>query len=110
MRAGWRVCNYRDMQRPVDVQLHQRSGLDSGGAGHICRLERVPCRVGSLVFGALSVLRLYTPASVANVPQAIFMMLPFIATAIVLVVTSIRPSHKHQQPRSCGLNYYREDR
>ena len=66
--------------------------------------------LGSLVFGALSVLRLYTPASVANVPQAIFMMLPFIATAIVLVVTSIRPSHKHQQPRSCGLNYYREDR
>lgn len=66
--------------------------------------------LGSLVFGALSVLRLYTPASVANVPQAIFMMLPFIATAIVLVVTSIRPSNKHQQPRSCGLNYYREDR
>ena len=66
--------------------------------------------IGSLVFGALSVLRLYTPASVANIPQAIYMMLPFIATAIVLVVSSIRPSHKHQQPKSCGLNYYREDR
>ena len=71
-----------------------------------------PYRVilGSLVFGALSVLRLYTPASVANIPQAIFMMLPFIATAVVLVVTSIHPSHKHQQPKSCGVNYYREDR
>lgn len=66
--------------------------------------------IGSLVFGALSVLRLYTPASVANIPQAIFMMLPFIATAVVLVVTSIHPSHKHQQPKSCGVNYYREDR
>lgn len=66
--------------------------------------------IGSLVFGALSVLRLYTPASVANIPQAIFMMLPFIATAVVLVVTSIRPSHKHQQPKNCGVNYYREDR
>ncbi|MGN0742301.1 MAG: ABC transporter permease [Candidatus Fimadaptatus sp.] len=71
-----------------------------------------PYRVvlGALVFGALSVLRLYTPASVANIPQAIFMMLPFIATAVVLVVSSIRPSHKHQQPRSCGINYYREER
>ena len=66
--------------------------------------------IGSLVFGALSVLRLYTPASVANIPQAIFMMLPFIATAVVLVVTSIHPSHKHQQPKSCGVNYSREDR
>lgn len=66
--------------------------------------------IGSLVFGALSVLRLYMPASIANIPQAIFMMLPFIATAIVLVVSSVRPSHKHQQPKSCGINYYREER
>lgn len=66
--------------------------------------------IGSLVFGALSVLRLYVPSSVANVPQAIFMMLPFIATAVVLVISSIRPSAKNQQPKSCGINYYREER
>ncbi len=66
--------------------------------------------LGALVFGALSVLRLYLPAGAVKVPTAIFSMLPFVATALVLVVSSIRMSKNHAQPKGCGVNYFREER
>jgi len=66
--------------------------------------------LGSLVFGSLSILRLYIPSSVAQIPTAIFSMLPFLATAAVLVFTSARPGNKRLQPKGCGVNYYREER
>jgi len=66
--------------------------------------------IGSLVFGALSVLRLYIPSSVVNIPIALFAMLPFLITACVLVVASASKSRAHAQPRGCGVNYYREER
>ncbi len=66
--------------------------------------------VGSLAFGALSVLRLYVPASVINIPSSIFSMLPFVVTCIVLVVSSIRMKKENQQPAACGVNYFREER
>lgn len=66
--------------------------------------------IGSLVFGALSVLRLYIPASAVNIPIALFAMLPFLMTACVLVVSSARKSRAHAQPKGCGINYYREER
>ncbi|MDD4080964.1 MAG: ABC transporter permease [Eubacteriales bacterium] len=66
--------------------------------------------VGSLVFGALSVLRLYIPRDVADIPGAIFSMLPFAVTCVVLVISSIRMKPEHRQPASCGVNYFREER
>ena len=66
--------------------------------------------LGSLVFGALSVLRLYIPASIVNIPTALFAMLPFLVTAIVLVVSSIRMKPEKSQPKGTGINYFREDR
>ncbi len=66
--------------------------------------------LGSLVFGALGVLRLYVPRSVADIPAAIFSMLPFVVTCVVLVVSSIRMKPEHCQPGSCGVNYFREER
>lgn len=65
---------------------------------------------GSLVFGALSVLRLYIPKDVIDIPGAIFSMLPFVVTCIVLVVSSIRMKKENQQPAGCGVNYFREER
>jgi simple sugar transport system permease protein len=65
---------------------------------------------GSLVFGALSVLRLYVPASLVAIPAPIFAMLPFIVTCIVLVASSVRMRKENQQPAACGLNYFREER
>ena len=65
---------------------------------------------GSLVFGALSVLRLYVPREVVDIPGALFSMLPFVVTCLVLVGTSVRMRRENQQPAGCGVNYFREDR
>lgn len=65
---------------------------------------------GSLIFGALSVLRLYVPREVVDIPPALFSMLPFAVTCVVLVISSIRMKRENQQPASCGINYFREER
>ena len=65
---------------------------------------------GALVFGALSVLRLYIPKDVIDIPGAIFSMLPFIVTCLVLIFSSIKQKREHQQPAGCGVNFFREER
>lgn len=66
--------------------------------------------LGSLVFGGFSVLQFYIPKNILPIPTAIYTMLPFLVTAVVLIITSMRQSKKHAQPASCGLNYFREER
>lgn len=66
--------------------------------------------LGSLVFGGLSVLRLYIPKELIDIPGAIFSMLPFIVTCMVLVFSSIRLKRENQQPEGCGVPYFREER
>jgi len=75
--------------------------------------------IGALLFGALSVLWLYFPAivealginiDIRAIPAQVYNVLPFIATILVLVITSIRQSKDHSQPKSCGINYFREER
>lgn len=66
--------------------------------------------LGSLIFGALSVLRLYIPKSVIDIPGALFAMLPFVVTCLVLVISSIKMRRENQQPAACGVNYIREER
>ena len=55
-------------------------------------------------------LRLYIPKSVIDIPGALFIMLPFVVTCLVLVVSSIRMKRESQQPAACGINYFREER
>ncbi len=66
--------------------------------------------LGSLVFGAFSVLKFYVPKSAVPIPNAFYDMLPYLITAIVLVVSSIRQRRENSQPASCGVNYFREER
>ena len=66
--------------------------------------------LGSLVFGALSVLKIYIPTSVINIPSAFFSMLPFLVTCVILVIYSILMRRENQQPHACGVNYFREER
>jgi simple sugar transport system permease protein len=63
---------------------------------------------GALLFGGLSVLRLYLP--IPGVPTQVYDAIPFAATVLVLIFTGIRQSKERGQPKSCGLNYYREER
>ncbi len=65
---------------------------------------------GSLIFGAFTVLQFYVPKGVLNIPNAFYVMLPFVITALVLVVTSMRKSKTNSQPMGCSINYFREER
>ena len=73
-----------------------------------------------MVFGFFNTLQVYagTLASafpdglgwLNAVPPHLFKALPFIITAIVLVVSSIRSKEGSGQPAALGLNYFREER
>lgn len=65
---------------------------------------------GSFIFGALRVLKYYIPQSVLPFPVAFYDMLPFLITALVLVISSMRKSGRINLPAALGLNYFREER
>lgn len=64
--------------------------------------------LGSIAFGALYILPMFI--KVSNVQLKAFEMLPYVATVVVLVLTSIFGGKSIQPPASLGVNYYREDR
>lgn len=76
--------------------------------------------LGTLVFGLFNTLQIYGAALakvfpnqlgwLANVPAQIMQALPFIITAIILVINSIRSKNKSNEPHAIGMVYYREDR
>lgn len=65
---------------------------------------------GSFVFGALRVLKFYAPKTVFPFPNAFYDMLPFLITAIVLVISSMQKRRRNSLPAGLGVNYFREDR
>lgn len=65
---------------------------------------------GSFIFGAFRILKFYVNKSVIPVPDAFFDMLPFVVTALVLVISSMRKRKDNVQPAACGFNYFREER
>ena len=65
---------------------------------------------GSFVFGALRILKYYIPQSVFPFPIAFYDMLPFLITAVVLVLSSIRNRRNSNMPEALGNNYFREER
>lgn len=66
--------------------------------------------LGSFVFGALRVLKYYKVGFMVNLPDAFFDMLPFLITALVLIITSMRGSKGVHIPAFLGNNYFREER
>lgn len=65
---------------------------------------------GSFIFGAFNILKYYIPKAYFTIPNAFYDMLPFVITALALVITSIGESKENSQPASCGVNYFREER
>ncbi len=76
--------------------------------------------LGTFVFGFFNTLRV-SGSSLAmtfpkvlgwlsNIPTQLYQALPFIITAIVLVVTSIREKRGSGAPAALGMNYFREER
>ena len=76
--------------------------------------------LGTFVFGFFNTLRVSGSSLaaafpeglgwLAAVPTQLYQALPFLITAIVLVVTSVRKSDGSGQPAGLGLNYFREER
>lgn len=62
----------------------------------------------ALLFGGLMVMRLYI--LIPGMPVQIYDMIPYFATILVLIITSMRQSRELSQPQSCGQNYFREER
>lgn len=62
----------------------------------------------SLIFGGLACMRYYYPISF--IPASIYDIVPYIVTAVVLVVVSLKHNRNHQPPESLGLSYFREER
>lgn len=65
---------------------------------------------GSFIFGALRVLKYYVPKNTYAIPTAFFDALPFLITALVLVISSMRKSRRNRIPAHLGVNYFREER
>lgn len=63
---------------------------------------------GSYLFGGLYILNNYIKAPTQV--QPLIQMLPYVATIVVLVISSVRRKRENQAPAALGLSYFREDR
>ena len=76
--------------------------------------------LGTLVFGLFNTLQVYNGSLAYAFPKALgwlnaipsqlFQALPFLITAIVLIVNSVKKKKVGNAPSAVGLNYFREDR
>ena len=76
--------------------------------------------LGTFVFGFFNTLRVSgsslaaafpgTLGWLSAVPTQVYQALPFVITAIVLVISSIKNKKGSGQPAGLGLNYFREER
>lgn len=65
--------------------------------------------LGSILFGGLFIVHNYIP-NLGVATQELFMMLPYVVTIVVLVITSMRKKRETQPPQSLGVPYFREER
>lgn len=65
--------------------------------------------LGSFIFGGLYIAYSYI-SGLSRSSIAIFNMLPYLVTILVLVLTSVRSKKETQPPESLGLAYFREER
>ena len=65
--------------------------------------------IGSIVFGGLYIAYSYI-SGLSRSALAIFNMLPYLVTIVVLILTSVRNKKENQPPASLGLPYFREER
>ena len=63
---------------------------------------------GSVLFGGLLILYLRLP--IPFIPTQIYKVVPYIATAVVLILVSMRQRKEDQPPAALGLAYFREER
>jgi simple sugar transport system permease protein len=62
----------------------------------------------AVIFGGLMIMRMYI--GIPGLPAQIYDMIPYAATILVLIITSVRQSKEHTMPAGTGYNYFREER
>ena len=67
------------------------------------------CIGASFIFGALQQIGDYLPSS-SNAQKQAFLLLPYVFTIIVLIITSLFNGKNTQPPAGLGVTYFREDR
>lgn len=65
---------------------------------------------GALLFGGLEALIPRIAAAGIQVPQYFVMMTPYLATLAVMVLTSLRTTHRFDEPHALGQPHVREER
>ena len=65
--------------------------------------------LGSIIFGGLYIAYAYTPG-LSRSSAALFNMLPYVVTIVVLIISSMRNKKENQPPAGLGLPYFREER
>ena len=63
---------------------------------------------GSVLFGGLLIMFIRVP--MPFIPTQIYKIVPYIVTALVLIMVSLRQRREDQPPQSLGLSYFREER
>jgi len=63
---------------------------------------------GSILFGGLLVLYLRLP--IFFIPTQIYKIVPYIVTAVVLIIVSMKQRREDQPPQALGAAYFREER
>ena len=66
--------------------------------------------IGALLFGAIEAVIPRIQATGADVPIYLMMMLPYLATLGVLILTSLTRSRRADEPANLGIPYTRQDR
>ena len=73
-----------------------------------CLWKPINATWGGILFGALMILYLRLP--IPFLPTQIYKIVPYIFTAIVLIMVSLRQRREDQPPAALGLPYFREER
>lgn len=66
--------------------------------------------LGAVLFGGLSILGLRLQAMGLNVSQYLVDMIPYIATIIIVIISTHKKSKESQPPGDLGNSYFREER
>lgn len=65
---------------------------------------------GAVLFGGLSILGLRLQAMGINVSQYLVDMIPYIATIVIVIISTYKKSKESQAPGDLGNSYFREER
>lgn len=65
---------------------------------------------GAVLFGGLSILGLRLQAMGINVSQYLVDMIPYIATIVIVIISTYKKSRESQAPGDLGNSYFREER